>query len=291
MPLTHEEMFRVRYSECDALGHVNNAHYLRYMQEAAFDASAAAGYGLDRYALMKRLWLARQTEIEYLHPLRYGDKVIVKTWVADFRRVSSRRNYELRLAGTDEPVARAYTDWAFIDSETGRPALIPPEAIDSFFPGEDPPAAASRERFPAAPPPPPGVFTVRRRVAWHDIDTAGYVNNPVYLTYAEDCGMNAIAAHRWPISRMLQTGCAIVARKNQVEYLQPAVLDDEIEVATWVSDVKRVSALRHYTVTRVSDNALLARVHMLGVWMNLSTGQPCRFPQELLDDFAPNVAA
>ena len=39
---THIITFRVRYSECDSLGHVNNTHYLRYMQETAFDASAAA---------------------------------------------------------------------------------------------------------------------------------------------------------------------------------------------------------------------------------------------------------
>jgi acyl-CoA thioester hydrolase len=126
-------------------------------------------------------------------------------------------------------------------------------------------------------------------VAWHDIDTAGFVNNPVYLTYVEDCGIDAIAAHYWPISRMIAEGCAIVARKHQIEYLQPAMLGDELEVTTWASNVKRVSALRHYTITRVSDGVLLARVHTLGVWMNLKTGMPARFPQQLLDDFAPNL--
>jgi acyl-CoA thioester hydrolase len=289
MPLIHERTFRVRYGECDALGHVNNAHYLRYMQETAFDASAAAGYGMNRYDEMKRLWLARQTEIEYLRPLGYGDSVTVKTWVADFRRVTSRRDYELRLAGSGEPVARAYTDWVFIDSETGKLAVIPPEAVTAFFPEGMPAVPAQRERIPAAPPPPPGLFKVRRRVAWHDIDAAGYVNNPVYLTYIEDCGINAIAAHRWPISRMMAEGCAIVARKHQIEYLQAGVLDDEIEIATWASDVKRASAVRHYAISRVSDGVLLARVRTLGVWMNLKTGQPTRFPQTLLDDFAPNL--
>lgn len=280
----------MRYSECDSLGHVNNTHYLRYMQEAAFDASAAAGYGLDRYGEMRRLWLARQTEIEYLRPLHYGDAVTVKTYVVDFRRVTSRRNYEMRLADAGEPVARGYTDWAFIDSETRRPALIPPEAIRAFFPEGAPAEPLARERFPSAPPPPPGAFRMRRRVTWSEIDTAGYVNNPIYLTYAEDCGFNAIAAFQWPVARMIREGCAIVARKHQIEYLQPAMLDDEIEITTWASQVRRVSALRHYTITRVSDGVLLARVHTLGVWMNLKAGQPSRFPQQLIDDFAPNLA-
>ena len=96
MPLTHVRTFRVRHYECDAYGHVNYANYLRYMQEAAFDASAAAGYDLDRYEAMGRHWLVRETDIEYLRPLRYGDTVQVKTWVADFRRIRSRRAYEFR---------------------------------------------------------------------------------------------------------------------------------------------------------------------------------------------------
>jgi acyl-CoA thioester hydrolase len=290
MPLIHETTFRVRYGECDALGHVNNTHYLRYMQEAAFDGSAAAGYGVARYAEMKRVWLARQTEIEYLRPVRYGDSVIVKTWVADFRRVSSRRDYQMRLDGNGDIVANAYTEWAFMDTVAGRPAVIPREAIAAYFPEGEPPPAPPRERFAAAPPAPPGTFKVRRRVAWHEIDSAGYVNNPIYLTYAEDCGMDTIAAFKWPITRMISAGHAIVARKNQIEYLQPAVLNDEIEIATWASDMKRASALRHYTITRVADGVLLARIHTLGVWMNLATGQPERVPAELLADFAPNFA-
>ena len=50
MPLTYERAFRVRHYECDAYGHVNHVNYVRYMQEAAFDASAAAGYNMDWYA-------------------------------------------------------------------------------------------------------------------------------------------------------------------------------------------------------------------------------------------------
>ena len=34
-PLITTCAFPVRFYECDAYGHVNNTHYLRYMQEAA----------------------------------------------------------------------------------------------------------------------------------------------------------------------------------------------------------------------------------------------------------------
>ena len=62
---------------------MNHANYLRYMQETAFDASAVAGYDLDRYREIKRAWLVRETDITYLRPLVYDDRVIVRTWVLD----------------------------------------------------------------------------------------------------------------------------------------------------------------------------------------------------------------
>ena len=36
--------FRVRHYESDALGHVNNAAYLHYLEQAAIEHSTAAGY-------------------------------------------------------------------------------------------------------------------------------------------------------------------------------------------------------------------------------------------------------
>jgi len=183
MPLLHVRAFRVRHYECDASGHVHHANYLNYMQEAAFDASAAAGYDLARYEELGRHWLVRETDIEVLHPLCYGDSVQVKTWVADFRRVRSRRAYEFRLVESGGLVVRAQTDWVFMEGATWRPAPIPREMMAAFFPGGLPEPAPPRPRFPSAPPPPPGVFRLRRRVEWRDIDAAQHVNNAVYLTW------------------------------------------------------------------------------------------------------------
>ncbi len=287
VPLTHTRTFRVRYYECDAYGHVNNANYLRYMQEAAFDASTAAGYSPARYAQIGRQWLVRETDIEYLRPLRYGDSVQVKTWVTDFRRVTSRRAYEFYQGA--ELGARAHTDWAFLDSATGQPVTIPSELIAAFFPDGPPDSIPSREKFPSAPPPPASLFSIRRRVTWQDIGPAQHVNNAVYLAYVDDCGMQVLAAYGWPLARMAAEQFAIIVRRHRIQYRQPALLDDELEVATWVSDVKRATAVRHYTINRVKDNTLVARAHTLYVWVDLTTRQPIRIPPQFLADFAPNI--
>src|SRR5512137_1593503 len=172
MPLTNTTRFRVRYVECDVYGYVNNANYLRYMQEAAFDASAAAGYDVARYDELGQYWLVRETEIEYFKPLAYGDEFEIKTWVVDFRRVRSRRAYEFRLAGSDQISARGLTDWVYVDQATQRLVNVPPEMIRAFAPEDEKVTAQPRDSFPKPPPPPPEVFRMRRRVMWQDIDQA-----------------------------------------------------------------------------------------------------------------------
>lgn len=289
MPRTHERTFRVRHYECDAYGHVNHAQYLRYMQEAAFDASAAAGLGMARYAEMGLMWLVRETHVTYERPLRYNDHVIVKTWVADFRRVRSRRMYELRLAAGDL-VAVAHTDWILLDIATQRPTTIPTPFIEAFFPEGPPPMSAINHRFPELPPPPPGVFTMRRRVEWRDLDIVGHVNNANYLAYLEECGLQAAAAHGWPLARMTAAGFAVVAHTYHIEYKLPALPGDELEIATWVSDPRRVSVMRHYTIRRAHDHALLVQAQAQWVWVDLVNGRPIRIPAAFLSDFAPNIS-
>jgi acyl-CoA thioester hydrolase len=286
MTPSHISTFKVRNYECDAYGHLNHANYLRYMEEAAFNASAEVGYGKARYEAMGHLWLARETDIEYLQPLFYGDTVEIKTWVSDFRRVRSIRRYEFRRG--DDLVARASTDWVFLNTTTMRPSDVPPEMVAAFAGDEPVTPAEPRESFPATPPPPEGVFKLRRRVEWRDIDSAQHVNNAVYFNYIEDCGIQAIAAFGWPITRMREDGFGIFARRERIEYRQPAILGDELEIATWIFDVKRISATRGYTITR--NGELLAQVHTLGVWTELASGKPGRIPDHFLVDFAPNIA-
>lgn len=288
MPLNHTRTFRVRLYECDGYGHLNNATYLRYMQEAAFDASAAAGYGFDRYDELGHSWLIRATDIEYRRPLHYDDVVDVRTWVEDFRRARSYRAYEFRTGG-GEVAARAVTDWVYLDTGSGRPARIPADLRAAFFPEGLPADPPARRRFPDAPPPPPGVYTMRRHVEWRDIDPQWHVNNANYLAYFEEAGIRLAEELGWAFDRLAAEGFALVAHRTQIEYLRPARLGDELEIATWVSGMRRASGTRHYTCTRLADGALLARAHTHVASINLETGRPVRIPQAFLDDFASNI--
>jgi acyl-CoA thioester hydrolase len=260
VPLTHLRAFRVRHYECGPDGLVQAANYLRYMQEAAFDASAAAGYDMARYEAMGCHWLIRETEVEYHAPLRYGQTVEVRTWVADFRRVRSRRAYEFRLPadGTRSPgalVARAHTDWVFLDTETLRPATIPGEMRVAFFPEGPPVTAPPRDRFPDVSPP-AGAFHQRRQVERRDLDPAGHVNNCVYLDYVQECG------RLWAATEGREPAGVPLPRQCRIEYRLPALLDEELELVTWLEDDGALPT-RYTFIYRPADGALLARARSI----------------------------
>jgi acyl-CoA thioester hydrolase len=65
-PFTHRE--RVRFSDCDPMGHVNNAVYSTYLEQARL---AVLG-GLDRFILAR-------VEIDFRAELRAGEEVEVAT--------------------------------------------------------------------------------------------------------------------------------------------------------------------------------------------------------------------
>ena len=282
MPLTTELLHPVAYHECDVYQIVRDACYLRTMQEAAFAASTAVGYDDARYQTMRRVWLIRESLIDFIQPLRYGDQVRIRTWVADFRRVRSRRAYELRRVADDALMARASTEWAFLDRDTGRPTLIPDALIADFTANYRPDAALERERFPAAPPAPPGVCTLRHPVQWRDLDSVGHVNNAAYGDLIENAGRQAASQRGWPASRMAAAGFDLATQRLRIEYRQPALPGDELEVATWLSELTADRALRHTTVRRVADGELLAQAVARWRCVDLHSRAPLPAPPDFM---------
>ena len=285
--VVHQRTFRVRSYECDAYGHVNNANFLRYMQEAAMGAWAAAGPGATKEAH----WVWREVDMEYLRPLRRGEAATVRTWITGVGPDGLEQAYELRLEGSDEVGASARTRSMAFHEETGRIVPVGPD-VRAAFPHLDPSGPSpSLNWAPPVPPPPSGAFRMSRKVLWQDIDATRCVNSAVYLSYATDCGMEVSTAHRWPMSRMTAEGFAIISRRHHIAYGEPARMDDDLVVTTWAFEAKRATCMRTYTMTRPRDRVLLAQVTTLYVWVDLVTGQPIRIPRQFLADFAPNFTS
>jgi acyl-CoA thioester hydrolase len=148
LPAVFEYRHFVQLREIDGLGHVNNVEYLRWMQDAAVAHSAAQGWPQSDYIARGFGWVARMHTIEYLSPAFEGDEIIVKTWVADMKRVTSLRRYEIVRPTDRKPLAVASTNWAFVNFSTNQLTRVPPEVLQSFelLPDPSTPPASSKKR-------------------------------------------------------------------------------------------------------------------------------------------------
>ncbi|HWV23479.1 MAG TPA: thioesterase family protein [Thermomicrobiales bacterium] len=149
--------FRVRFSECDPLGHVNNAVYLTYLEQAAIDHAAFGGWPESRLRdEIGAVFVARKHEIEYLRPATEGMVLEVRTWPSSMTGARAFRDYEIGANSEPDParridrlippadivpfprhdlIVRARTEWAFMNVTTGRPVRIPHIVIDDFLIG------------------------------------------------------------------------------------------------------------------------------------------------------------
>jgi acyl-CoA thioester hydrolase len=127
----YEYEVEVPPSVIDANGHVNNVEFVRWMQEAAMRHATEMGCTAATQAA-GATWVVRSHHIEYLHPALAGDRLRVRTWVANFRRAFSLRRYKFIRDRDSNVLARGETDWVFVDRQSGRPRTIP-SPIQSMF--------------------------------------------------------------------------------------------------------------------------------------------------------------
>jgi acyl-CoA thioester hydrolase len=119
-------------SVIDINGHVNNVHYVQWMQEAAMAHSAALGWSTERFLDLGRTWIIRSHSIEYFHSAYAGDTLEILTWVASFQKIRSLRKYKFIRPLDGTVLASAATVFIFCDLRTGRPISIPPEVQQAY---------------------------------------------------------------------------------------------------------------------------------------------------------------
>jgi acyl-CoA thioester hydrolase len=106
----------VRFRDVDALGHVNNAVFLTYLEEARIAFLVPLG------AEVSNMILAR-VEIDFRAPLRMGDQIEIGVRPANVGTKSFELEYEVRSG--DAVAAEAKTVLVSFDYESGRSIELP----------------------------------------------------------------------------------------------------------------------------------------------------------------------
>jgi len=116
------------------------------------------------------------------------------------------------------------------------------------------------------------------------IDENGHVNNVAYVQWMQDIAVE----HYSSIGGVEVQGSEVtwVVREHKIEYLFPAFAGAEVEIRTWVENIRRVRSLRKYEFVRKSDGKMLVKGETDWVFVDVKTGAPRAVPDEVVKIFS-----
>jgi acyl-CoA thioester hydrolase len=136
-PRIYSKRFEVPAAAIDLQGHESNLAYVGWMQDVAIEHSAAAGWPMARYLEIGAGWVVRSHFIEYLRPAFAGDPIGAHTWIPRFDQRSAPRHYVFVRGNDGQVLAKAETQWVFVDLATGKRRPLPRELLEAFDPVAD----------------------------------------------------------------------------------------------------------------------------------------------------------
>ncbi|MEI6723839.1 MAG: thioesterase family protein [Betaproteobacteria bacterium] len=124
--LVHTEMMPIRWGDMDAMMHVNNTVYFRYMEQARIswmDTWASSG-GADA----EEGPVVATASCQFRRPLKYPGSIEIRLFAGRIGRSSLPTYYEIRR--TDDPdtvYATGDALFVWISNVTGKPVSFPDE--------------------------------------------------------------------------------------------------------------------------------------------------------------------
>jgi len=129
-------------------------------------------------------------------------------------------------------------------------------------------------------------FVASLAVSTAGIDAYDHVNNAVYVTWLDRAAWQHSAALELPIEKCLALDRGMAVLRSVIAYLRPAVLGDQIAVATWLLPaVGKLRVKRRFQVRRAADGETLVRAEVEYACIELSSGRPARWPPEFRERY------
>ncbi|WAA13465.1 acyl-CoA thioesterase [Fervidibacillus halotolerans] len=114
---------KVRYSETDQMGVVYHANYLVWMEMGRSELIEDLGF---HYADMERMGILApvyNVNVDYKKPCKYGEKVVIRTWIDYYNGVRIVYGYEI-YNGVGELAATGTSSHVCVKKENFQPISV-----------------------------------------------------------------------------------------------------------------------------------------------------------------------
>jgi len=111
------------------------------------------------------------------------------------------------------------------------------------------------------------------------IDENGHTNNVAFLQWMQDIAIEHYSS-LGGLEAQKPFGTWFI-REHKLEYFSPAFSGEEIEVRTWVENIRRVQSQRKYEFVRKRDGKTLVKGETEWVFVDAKSGRPLAIPKEV----------
>jgi acyl-CoA thioester hydrolase len=128
---THTHILRVRYSETDQMGFCYYGNYATYLEVGRVEALRALGIAYSDLEKQGILLPVVHLSIDYAHPAKYDDELIIVTHLTELKGVKIAFDYEV-YNEQKQKLCSAKTTLVFVNKATGKPMAVPHFLLDLF---------------------------------------------------------------------------------------------------------------------------------------------------------------
>jgi acyl-CoA thioester hydrolase len=121
----------INKEDIDNLNHVNNAVYVKWMDEVA---RTHWDYLTKDNPFNDYIWVVSRHEIDYKSEALFDDKIIAKTWVGDTKGVTSERI--IYFYKGEVLIAKSKTIWVLLNANTFKPTRIRENVLNLLQPSK-----------------------------------------------------------------------------------------------------------------------------------------------------------
>ncbi|MBA2919020.1 acyl-CoA thioesterase [Sphingomonas sp. MAH-20] len=124
----YDHRIRILPADIDFMGHVNNARYLNWVQDAVIGHWRRFAPAEEVAA---KLWVALKHEITYRKPAFLDDQVIARVVLEKVD--GARAFYATLITRGEEVLAEVKSSWCCLDAGTRRPVRLAKDVIARFL--------------------------------------------------------------------------------------------------------------------------------------------------------------
>ncbi len=138
---------------------------------------------------------------------------------------------------------------------------------------------------------PSGAYREQLTVRSYEVGRRGTVRPATLLRYLENLATGASSAAGFAPDWYVVQGTAWVVRNMDILFGLPPRYGDQLGMATWVAEFRRVQALREYAIWNITTGALVARASARWAYVDRYQAIPVRLPEAMTFGFATFGAA